>query len=73
MQLTEFSFGEFSFLDFSSFFRMKRKGGMMMLTVEEKAFLDHYKKSPYHRFYEIERFVSLSEKLRKRSPQADKN
>ena len=44
-----------------------------MLTVEEKAFLDHYKKSPYHRFYEVERFVSLSEKLRKRSPQADKN
>ena len=46
---------------------------MMMLTVEEKAFLDHYKKSPYHRFYEIERFVTLSEKLSERPPKADKN
>ena len=45
----------------------------MMLTVEEKDFLDHYKKSPYHRFYEIERFVWLSEKLHKRSSKADKN
>ena len=44
-----------------------------MLTVEEKNFLDHYKNASYHRFYEIERFVSLSEKLCKRSPQADKN
>ena len=46
---------------------------MTMLTVEEKNFLDHYKKASYHRFYEIERFVSLSEKLCKRPPQADKN
>jgi len=46
---------------------------MIMLTVEEKTFLDHYKKASYHRFYEIERFVFLSEKLRKRPPQADKN
>ena len=44
-----------------------------MLTVEEKTFLDHYKKASYHRFYEIERFVFLSEKLCKRLPQADKN
>ena len=44
-----------------------------MLTVEEKNFLDRYKRVSYHRFYEIERFVSLSEKLCKRSPQADKN
>ena len=46
---------------------------MTMLTVEEKNFLDHYKKASYHRFYEIERFVSLSEKLSERPPQADKN
>jgi hypothetical protein len=52
---------------------MKRKGGVTMLTVEEKTFLDYYKKASYHRFYEIERFVFLSEKLRKRPPQADKN
>ena len=44
-----------------------------MLTVEEKNFLDRYKRVSYHRFYEIERFVSLSEKLCKRLPQADKN
>ena len=44
-----------------------------MITVEEKIFLEAYKKASYHRFYEIERFVSLSEKLCKRSPQADKN
>ena len=44
-----------------------------MLTVEEKTFLDYYKKASYHRFYEIEHFVFLSEKLRKRPPQADKN
>ena len=44
-----------------------------MLTVEEKTFLDYYKKASYHRFYEIELFVFLSEKLRKRPPQADKN
>ena len=52
---------------------MKRKGGVTILTVEEKTFLDYYKKASYHRFYEIERFVFLSEKLRKRPPQADKN
>ena len=52
---------------------MNRKGGVTMLTVEEKTFLDYYKKASYHRFYEIERFVFLSEKLRKRPPQADKN
>jgi len=52
---------------------MKRKGGITMMTVEEKTFLDYYKKASYHRFYEIERFVFLSEKLRKRPPQADKN
>ena len=44
-----------------------------MLTVEEKNFLDRYKRVSYHRFYEIERFASLSEKLCKRPPQADKN
>ena len=44
-----------------------------MLTVEEKTFLAHYKKALYHRFYEVERFASLSEKLCRRSPQADKN
>mgnify|MGYP000844307655 FL=1 len=44
-----------------------------MLTVEEKIFLAHYKKALYHRFYEVERFASLSEKLSKRPPQADKN
>ena len=44
-----------------------------MMTVEEKTFLDYYKKASYHRFYEIERFVFLSEKLRKRPPQADNN
>ena len=30
-----------------------------MLTVEEKNFLDRYKRVSYHRFYEIERFVAL--------------
>ena len=44
-----------------------------MLTVEEKTFLAHYKKALYHRFYEIERFVTLSEKLSERPPKADKN
>ena len=44
-----------------------------MLTVEEKTFLAHYKKALYHRFYDVERFASLSEKLSKRPPQADKN
>lgn len=44
-----------------------------MLTIEEKNFLAHYKKALYHRFYEVERFASLSEKLCKRPPQADKN
>ena len=42
-----------------------------MITVEEKNFLEAYKKASYHRFYEIERFASLY-KLNKRSPQADK-
>ena len=44
-----------------------------MLTVEEKKFLDRYKRVLYHRFYEIERFVTLSEKLSERPPKADKN
>lgn len=44
-----------------------------MLTVEEKNFLDRYKRVSYHRFYEIERFVILSEKLSERPPKADKN
>ena len=43
-----------------------------MLTVEEKTFLDYYKKASYHRFYEIERFTSLRQKLDKWPPQADK-
>ena len=43
-----------------------------MLTVEEKNFLDTFKKASYHRFYEIERFTSLCQKLDKWSPQADK-
>jgi len=46
---------------------------MTMLTVEEKNFLDRYKRVSYHRFYEIERFVALSEKLSERPPKADKN
>ena len=46
---------------------------MIMLTVEEKNFLERYKRVPYHRFYEIERFVTLSEKLSERPPKADKN
>ncbi len=46
---------------------------MTMLTVEEKIFLEAYKKASYHRFYEIERFVTLSEKLSERPPKADKN
>ena len=54
-------------------FRIKRKGEMTMLTVEEKNFLDRYKRVSYHRFYEIERFVTLSEKLSERPPKADKN
>ena len=44
-----------------------------MLTVEEKTFLAHYKRALYHRFYEVERFASLSEKLSERPPKADKN
>ena len=44
-----------------------------MLTVEEKNFLDRYKRVSYHRFYEIERFVTLPEKLSERPPKADKN
>jgi len=44
-----------------------------MITVEEKIFLEAYKKASYHRFYEIERFVALSEKLSERPPKADKN
>lgn len=44
-----------------------------MLTVEEKNFLDRYKRVSYHRFYEIERLVTLSEKLSERPPKADKN
>ena len=44
-----------------------------MLTVEEKNFLDRYKKALYYRFYEVERFASLSEKLCKHPSQADKN
>ena len=44
-----------------------------MLTIEEKNFLDTFKKASYHRFYEIERFVTLSEKLGERPPKADKN
>ena len=43
-----------------------------MLTVEEKIFLEAYKKASYHRFYEIERFTSLCQKLDKWPPQADK-
>ena len=30
-----------------------------MITVEEKNFLEAYKKASYHRFYEIERFAIL--------------
>lgn len=44
-----------------------------MLTVEEKNFLDRYKRVSYHRFYEIERFVFLCDKANKRQPQADKH
>ena len=43
-----------------------------MVTVEEKKFLDAYKKASYHRFYEIERFANLCQKLDKWLPQADK-
>lgn len=43
-----------------------------MITVEEKIFLEAYKKASYHRFYEIERFTSLCQKLDKWPPQADK-
>ena len=43
-----------------------------MVTVEEKIFLDAYKKASYHRFYEIERFANLCQKLDKWLPQADK-
>ena len=44
-----------------------------MLTIEEKTFLDTYKKVSYHRFYEIERFVYLCDKVNKCQPQADKH
>ena len=44
-----------------------------MLTVEEKNFLDRYKRVSYHRFYEIERFANLCKKLNKCPQQADKN
>ena len=44
-----------------------------MLTVEEKIFLDRYKRVSYHRFYEIERFANLCKKLNKCPQQADKN
>ena len=44
-----------------------------MITVEEKNFLDAYKKAYYHRFYEIERFTNLCKKLNKCPQQADKN
>ena len=43
-----------------------------MLTVEEKIFLEAYKKASYHRFYEIEYFANLCQKLDKWPPQADK-
>ena len=43
-----------------------------MLTVEEKNFLYRYKRVLYHRFYEIERFANLCQKLDKWPPQADK-
>ena len=44
-----------------------------MLTVEEKNFLDRYKRVSYNRFYEIERYSQICEKLNKRPPKADKN
>ena len=44
-----------------------------MLTVEEKNFLERYKRVSYHRFYETERFVTLSAKWSERPPKADKN
>ena len=44
-----------------------------MLTVEEKNFLDRYKRVSYHRFYEIEYFANLCKKLNKCPQQADKN
>lgn len=44
-----------------------------MLTIEEKNFLYDYKKTSFHRFYEIERYSQICEKLNKRSPQADKD
>ena len=44
-----------------------------MITVEEKNFLEAYKKASYHRFYEIERFASLCQKLDNWPQQADKN
>ena len=44
-----------------------------MLTIEEKNFLDTFKKASYHRFYEIERYSQICEKLNKRPPKADKN
>ena len=59
-------------IDCFSFFRIKRKGEEM-ITVEEKNFLEAYKKASYHRFYEIERFVNLCKKLNKCPQQADKN
>ena len=44
-----------------------------MITVEEKNFLEAYKKASFHRFYEIERFASLCQKLDNWPQQADKN
>ena len=44
-----------------------------MIPVEEKNILYDYKKTSFHRFYEIERFTSLCQKLDKWPPQADKN
>ena len=61
------------FFSFFFIFRIKRKGEMTMLTVEEKNFLDRYKRVSYHRFYEIERFVYLCDKVNKCQPQADKH
>ena len=44
-----------------------------MIPVEEKNFLYDYKKTSFHRFYEIERYSQICEKLNKRPPKADKN
>jgi len=55
------------------YFSNREYRGEGMLTIEEKTFLDTYKKASYHRFYEIERFVFLCDKANKRQPQADKH